>query len=69
MMVGFPVLAIANYLQIRILAGRAQKNKKRMEESVQIAVESIDNIHTVASLGLEPLFCSKYNSLLDGPFR
>ena len=69
LMFAFPVLAVAGYFQIRLLRGRAHKNKKRMEESGQTAVESIDNIRTVAGLGVEPRFYNKYSSLLDGPFK
>ena len=69
LMVAFPVLAVAGYFQIRLLAGRSQKNKKRMEQSGQTAVESIDNIRTVAGLGVEPRFYTKYYDLLKGPFR
>ena len=69
LMFAFPVLALAGYFQIRLLRGRSQKNKKRMEESGHTAVESIDNIRTVAGLGVEPRFYNKYSSLLQGPFR
>ena len=69
LMFAFPVLAVAGYFQIRLLRGRAQKNKKRMEESGQTAVESIDNIRTVAGLGVELRFYNKYSNLLHGPFK
>ena len=68
-MVAFPVLAVAGYFQIRLLAGRSHKNKKRMEQSGQTAVESIDNIRTVAGLGVEPRFYARYFDLLRSPFR
>ena len=44
-------------------------NKKTLEESGQIVVESIDNIRTVAGLGLEDKFYNQYISQLDGPLR
>ena len=69
LLVVFPVIALTNYFQIRLLASRARENKRRMEESGNIAVESIDGINTVTSLGLQPHFCSKYIDLLKGPFR
>ena len=69
MLVAFPVIALTNYFQIRLLARRAHENKKRMEESGDTAVESIDGINTVTSLGLQTHFCSKYIGLLRGPFR
>ena len=69
LMFAFPVLALAGYFQIRLLRGRSQKNKKKMEESGQTAVESIDNIRTLAGLGVEPRFYNKYSDLLLGPFK
>ena len=69
LMFGFPLLFLAGYIQIRLLSGRAQKNKKSIEGSGQIAAESVDNIDTVASLGIEPRFYSRYENLLSGPFR
>jgi ABC-type bacteriocin/lantibiotic exporter with double-glycine peptidase domain len=68
-MFGFPVLFLAGYFQIRLLSGRAQENKKSIEESGRIAAESVDNIDTVANLGIERQFCSRYENLLSGPFR
>ena len=65
----FPVLGTFSFLQIRFLAGRTAKNKKKLEESGKTAVESIDNIRTVVSLGIEGSLAEKYNSLLQYPFE
>ena len=65
----FPVLGSFSYLQIRLLAGRAAKNKKRLEESGKKAVESIDNIRTVVSLGIEDQLLTQYQDLLQYPFE
>ena len=65
----FPVLGAFSFLQIRLLAGRTAKNKKKLEESGKTAVESIDNVRTVASLGIEENLVDKYNSLLQYPFE
>ena len=56
-------------MQIRFLAGRATKNKKKLEESGKTAVESIDNVRTVASLGIEDKLVEKYSGLLQYPFE
>ena len=69
MLLAFPILGVVAFFQIRLLAGRSQKNKRRHEKSGQAAVESIDNIRTVVGLGIEEKFCSRYWSLLFGPFR
>lgn len=69
MLLAFPILGTVAFFQIRLLAGRAQKNKRRHEKSGQTAVESIDNIRTVVGLGVEERFCRKYWDLLITPFR
>ena len=65
----FPVLASVSYLQLKFIAGRSAKNKKRQESSGQTAVESIENIRTVAGLGVEDRFFDEYVQLLKGPFK
>ena len=65
----FPVLGAFAVLQIRYLAGRTAKNKEKLEESGKTAVESIDNVRTVVSLGLEKAFLTKYENLLQYPFQ
>lgn len=65
----FPVLGAFSFLQIRLLAGRTGRNKKKLEESGTTAVESIDNVRTVATLGIENSLVEKYNGLLQYPFE
>lgn len=67
--VGFPMILAFSFLQIRLLTGRAKKNKAKLEASGATVVESISNIRTVVGLGVEDKFYSKYTSLLVGPFR
>ena len=65
----FPVLGITGYFQVRLLRGRTEKNKKRMEKSGQTAYESVSNIRTVAGLGVEGRFTEEYDKTLKGPFK
>ena len=65
----FPVLGTVAFLQLKFIAGRSAKNKKRQEGSGQTAVESIENIRTVAGLGVEYRFFDKYMELLKAPFK
>lgn len=65
----FPILGSAAYLQFRSLRGRSQKNKKKLEGSGRTTVESIENIRTVAGLGVEERFFSTYVEQLKGPFK
>jgi len=55
-----PVIGIAGYLQLRVLEGSGTKTKKAYEDAGQIAVQSIQNIRTVLTLGKEKLFHQKY---------
>ncbi len=64
----FPVLVIVGFFQISQVAGKAQKNKKGIENAGQIAVESIDNIRTVVSLSVEPEFFDNYKQQIRVPF-
>lgn len=65
----FPILLTVGFSEIHLLKGQVVKNKKRLEESSQIAADSIDNIHTVVGLGAEEAFFRRYKSLLSGPFK
>ena len=65
----FPVLGTVAFLQVKFIAGRSVKNKKRQEASGQTAVESIENIRTVAGLGVEDRFFDRYVRLLKAPFK
>ena len=65
----FPVLITVGFFQIRLIAGKAQKNKKGLETAGQIAVESIDNIRTVVSLSVEPRFYENYQQQIKIPFK
>ena len=65
----FPALGAIGFLQLRQIAGRNARNKKLLEESGKTAVESIDNVRTVVSLGVEEKIVEKYNGLLKYPFE
>ncbi len=65
----FPVLGAVGFLQLRVQGGKVQKNKKAYEGSGETAVESIENIRTVAGLGVETRFYNQYYLQLRGPFR
>ena len=65
----FPLLVGVGYLQIRLLKGRSIRNKELTAESGKTANEAIDNIRTVASLGIETKFYDIYNEQLKPPFK
>ena len=69
LVVVFPIIGAVAYLQFRSLRGRSEKNKKKLEGSGKTTVESIENIRTVAGLGVEERFFSTYVEQLRGPFK
>ena len=65
----FPAIVFIYIVQQKELEGRVHKNKQKLEESGEIVVESILNIHTVAALGVEDYFFQKYCQQLKALFR
>ena len=63
-----PFLVIAALVQTKLLQGRSNRNKLLTAESAKTANEAIDNIRTVASLGLEDKFIKMYQEQLHPPF-
>ena len=69
LMVAFPILIVFGYIELRLVVGRSIKNKKKMENAGQIAVESIENIRTIVALAVEPKYIERYEQQIKGPFR
>ena len=65
----FPMLILVGFGEIYLIKGQVSKNKRRLEESSQVAVDSVENIRTVAGLGAEDIFFNRYRSLLSRPFK
>ncbi len=65
----FPVVIVIYIIQNKELAGRVHTNRKKLQDSGETVVESIQNIRTVASLGVERYFLRKYSEQLKEPFR
>ena len=64
----FPLISLGTFIQYRSIRGRSIKNKELLAESGKISTEAIDNIRTVASLGVEDKFYNNYSELLKPPF-
>ncbi|CAI8032913.1 ATP-dependent translocase ABCB1 [Geodia barretti] len=64
-----PILVISGLAEATILSGHTKKNKEAIESAGKIAVDSVDNIRTVASLGLENTLFNHYAGEITRPYR
>ncbi|CAL1526271.1 unnamed protein product [Lymnaea stagnalis] len=64
-----PFIALGGAMQIKLLSGQAGKNKEALEGAGKVAVESIENIRTVASLSKEKAFFQLYMDKLEQPYK
>ena len=65
----FPMMILGAYLQVSFTKRYADYRNKLIEDTAKVAVESIENVFTVATLGIEKRLVDKYNQLLEPPFR
>lgn len=63
--VSIPLVLGAVFLEARVMSGQGMQEKKKMEAATRIAVETISNIRTVASLNKEERFLQRYCEELD----
>ena len=63
------LLLLGGYLQVILTKAYAGIKYKLIEDSAKVAIESIDNVYTVATLGIESRLVRKYNQLLEQPLR
>lgn len=66
-----PFLVVASAIQMKVFAGGsvAGDGEDDLIKSGKIAVETIENIRTVVSLGRENTFYEKYSQALIGPYQ
>ncbi|CAF1395525.1 unnamed protein product [Adineta steineri] len=61
----FPLIIFGGISQIHLTTRFASKDKQMLEDTAQVAVETIQNIRTVVQLTKEAYFYDKYSQLLD----
>jgi len=64
-----PLLLFAGAMYTTINTSFAAKEKETLIQAASVASETIANIRTVASLGLENYFFSRYESFLNAPLK
>ena len=62
-------MMIAGALELQALTSNTSSNKKKLEVAGKIAVDSIENIRTVASLTVEDNFYKQYKAEVKKPYR
>ena len=65
----FPLMLLGAYLQVMLTKRYTDHTNKLIEDSAKVAVESIENVFTVATLGIEKRLVNKYKQLLEQPFK
>ena len=64
-----PLVMIAGALELKALTSHTTSNKKKLEAAGKIAVDSIENIRTVASLTVEDNFYKQYKAEVKRPYK
>ncbi|XP_046555643.1 phosphatidylcholine translocator ABCB4-like [Haliotis rubra] len=64
-----PFIMASGFIEMKVLAGVAGKNKEALEDAGKVAIEGIENIRTVASLSREPTFYKLYEEKLMTPYN
>ncbi|QIW95154.1 hypothetical protein AMS68_000672 [Peltaster fructicola] len=64
-----PVLALAGYARVRILAKSEDNQRNAYNSAAGIAAESCRSIRTVATLGLQDIVMQRYRAALETPYK
>lgn len=63
-----PVVILAGYLRLRVVAKVEEKNQRAYTEAASLAAEACSNIRTIAALGTEKLTSDRFHDAI-GKFR
>lgn len=64
-----PLIGLSGVIQVKMLTGFANEDKKAMEVAGQVSSEAMANIRTVAGLSKEKQFVALYEQQLDAPYK
>lgn len=64
-----PAFILSAVFQSFVLSRNIARNKKALENSGKVAVDSIENIRTVAGLGVEENFSRQYSERIKSMYK
>ena len=65
----FPLMILGGFLQLVLTKRYTDQRNGLIEDSAKVAIEAIENVYTVATLGIETRLVRKYDDLLELPFK
>ena len=65
----FPLMILGGFLQLVLTKRYTDQRNGLIEDSATVAIEAIENVYTVATLGIETRLVRKYDDLLELPFK
>ena len=64
----FPSMFLGGFIQVILTKRYTDKRNKLIEDSAKVVIEAVENVYTVATLGIERRLVRKYDQLLKLPF-
>ena len=64
----FLLMFLGGFIQVIFTKRYTDKRNKLIEDSAKVAIEAVENVYTVATLGVERRLVRKYDQLLKLPF-
>ena len=65
----FPLMILGGYIQLVLTKRYTDQRNGLIEDSAKVAIEAIENVYTVATLGIETRLVRKYDNLLELPLK
>ena len=65
----FVLMTLGGFIQLVLTKRYTDQRNALIEDSAIMAIEAIENVYTVATLGIETRLARKYDNLLKLPFK